>query len=488
MVRMQNDDLSQTQPNQIDDDSSNNASDLGLTHPVNTSETIGRSDLGQTVPLATDLDDEPDAGFEATIHPSDSQTSENLDSHADAPFNNGKPPGAPPTTEAPDSPVKNPFPIKWLVVIGLLGLLLIAAGSTFAGYQSGISGRKSAEATQVSAIADEQYELGMLDMEAKRYDLARQRFEYVIQVNPNYPGVTEQLALVLLEINTTATPTQKPTPTITATPDMRGVEELFVQAQIDLANMDWTNAINTLLSLRKADPNYQPVWVDDMLYVAYRNRGKDKILKDGDLEGGIYDLTQAEQIGPLDVDAKGYLTWSRLYITGASFWEIDWGQAVYYFAQVAPALPNLRDGSGWTATERYRIALIGYGDFLADNKDWCGARIQYELSLSLGTDELVQEKYVFIITKCPDEGESSEQPTQPSEPTPTLPTVENPTPTVPPVVEPTATTAPPLEPTATTAPPPEPTATPIPNPTDTPVPEPTATEQSGQQPSPTPGT
>jgi len=130
MVRMQNDDLSQTQPNQIDDDSSNNASDLGLTHPVNTSETIGRSDLGQTVPLATDLDDEPDAGFEATIHPSDSQTSENLDSHADAPFNNGKPPGAPPTTEAPDSPVKNPFPIKWLVVIGLLGLLLIAAGST----------------------------------------------------------------------------------------------------------------------------------------------------------------------------------------------------------------------------------------------------------------------------------------------------------------------------------------------------------------------
>jgi hypothetical protein len=328
----------------------------------------------------------------------------------------------------------------------------------------------------------------MLDMEAKRYDLARQRFEYVIQVNPNYPGVTEQLALVLLEINTTATPTQKPTPTITATPDMRGVEELFVQAQIDLANMDWTNAINTLLSLRKADPNYQPVWVDDMLYVAYRNRGKDKILKDGDLEGGIYDLTQAEQIGPLDVDAKGYLTWSRLYITGASFWEIDWGQAVYYFAQVAPALPNLRDGSGWTATERYRIALIGYGDFLADNKDWCGARIQYELSLSLGTDELVQEKYVFIITKCPDEGESSEQPTQPSEPTPTLPTVENPTPTVPPVVEPTATTAPPLEPTATTAPPPEPTDTPIPDPTDTPVPEPTATEQSGQQPSPTPGT
>lgn len=475
---MQNDDLSQTQPIQIDDDSSNDAADLGLTRPVDSSETIERSDLGQTVPLATDQVDEPASAYGATIHPSDSQSLENLNSNADAPFNTDTPPGGPPTAVDPDSSSRNAFPIKWLIVIGVLAVLLIAAGSTFAGYQSGISDRKSAEATQVSAIADEQYALGMLDMEAKRYDLARQRFEYVIQINPNYPGVTEQLALVLLEINTTATPTQKPTPTITPTPDMRGVEELFVQAQADLANQDWTNAVNTLLSLRKADPNYQPVWVDDMLYVAYRNRGKDKILKDGDLEGGIYDLTQAEQIGPLDADAKGYLTWSRLYITGASFWEIDWGQAVYYFAQVAPALPNLRDGSGWTATERYRIALIGYGDFLADNKDWCAARIQYETSLSLGTDELVQEKYVLIMSKCPDEGESSEQPTQPSEPTPTSPpTVENPTPTAPPVVEPTATTAPP---TATTVPPAEPTATP--------VPEPTATEQPGQQPSPTAGT
>ncbi len=471
MVRMQNDDLSQTQPNQIDGNSSNDAADLGLTCPVDTSETIGRSDLGQTVPLATDMDDEPDSGFEATIHPGDNQPLENLDSNADAPFNTGTPPGSPPIDVDPDFSAKKTFPIKWLAVIGVLGVLLIAASSTFAGYQSGISDRKSAEATQVSAVADEQYALGMLDMEAKHYDLARQRFEYVIQINPNYPGVTEQLALVLLEINTTATPTQKPTPTITATPDMRGVEDLFVQAQTDLANQDWTNAVNTLLSLRKADPNYQPVWIDDMLYVAYRNRGKDKILKDGNLEGGIYDLTQAEQIGPLDADAKGYLTWSRLYITGASFWEIDWGQAVYFFAQVAPALPNLRDGSGWTATERYRIALIGYGDFLADNEDWCAARIQYETSLSLGTDELVQEKYVFIVTKCSDEGESSEQPPQQSEPTPTTPpTVENPTPTVPPVVEPTATTAPPAEPTAT------------------PVPEPTATEQPGQQPSPTPGT
>lgn len=477
---MQNDDLSQTQPTQIDDSSSNDETDLGLTRPVDTSETIERPDFGQTVPLATNLEDEPDSGFDATIHPSDNIHPGELPGHTEALVNTGPPPGEPPPVAIPVSPAKKTFPIKWLVVIGVIGLLLIGAGSAFAGYQSGISDRKSAEATQISAIADEQYALGMLDIEAKRYDLARQRFEYVIQINPNYPGVTEQLALVLLEINTTATPTQKPTPTITATPDMRGVEELFGQAQIDLANQDWTNAINTLLSLRKADPNYQPVWVDDMLYVAYRNRGKDKILKDGDLEGGIYDLTQSEQIGPLDADAKGYLTWSRLYITGASFWEIDWGQAVYYFAQVAPALPNLRDGSGWTATERYRIALIGYGDFLADNKEWCKARIQYETSLSMGTDALVQEKYVFILTKCPDEGESNEQPPQESEPTPTSLPAENPTPTSPPVENPTPTVPPVVAPTATTAPPPDPTTTP--------VPEPTATEPPGQQLSPTPGT
>ncbi|MBE9475479.1 MAG: hypothetical protein IMY85_11370, partial [Chloroflexi bacterium] len=107
--------------------------------------------------------------------------------------------------------------LSWplLITISLAALLLIAATSAFGGYLSGINERTNYEITQVAQQVSEQYQLGLEDLEAKRYEMARQRFEYVIRLDPNYPGVTEQLALVLLEINTTATPTQVPTPTLT---------------------------------------------------------------------------------------------------------------------------------------------------------------------------------------------------------------------------------------------------------------------------------
>jgi hypothetical protein len=257
----------------------------------------------------------------------------------------------------------------------------------------------------------------------------------VIENNPSYPGATEKLAEVLVSMVSTATPTLVPTPTVTPTPDLRGVDEKYSQAQQNIANAEWTPAIDTLLSLRKADPNFEPVWVDDMLYLAYRNRGADKILKDGDLEGGIYDLTQAEQIGPLDADSRSYLTWARLYITGASFWEIDWAQTVFYFAQIAPALPNLRDGSGWTATERLRLGLAGYGDFLAENGDFCAAVEQFDLALEMGEDPEIMQARDGAADECDggggdeddvDEGDSSDEgssetPPEATEPPPTEP-------------------------------------------------------------------
>lgn len=379
----------------------------------------------------------------------------------------------PPAPQEPGPPISGSPVVsgglspRMVTLLGVLLIIVMAAASGFAGYTNGINQRKQAQAGQVTTIAQEQFDLAVQDIDAKRYDLARQRLEYVVELDPSYPGVTDRLAEVLTAINTKATSTPRPVPTLTPTPDTRGVDEKFVQAQQDIANQNWTTAIDTLLSLRKADPNYQAVQVDGLLYIAFRNRGVQKILNQGDLEGGIYDLAVAERIGPLDADSNGYLNWARLYITGASFWELDWGQAVYYFAQVAPALPNLRDGSGWTATERYRLALVGYGDFLAENGDWCAAYEQFELALSFGTDPQVEEALNQALEKCSGEddeegdGEGGEDTPPPAE-TP-VPQETTPAPTQAPAPEePTPTDQPtPEEPTPTGEPPPEePTATP----------------------------
>ncbi len=314
-------------------------------------------------------------------------------------------------------------PLRMVILLGIAGLILAAGLSAFGGYRSGINARTHAQATQVAGTLQQQFDLAVQEINEKNYERARQRLEYIIQIDPAFPGVTEKLAEVIMQLNTTATPTLEPTPEMTPTPDMRGAEELYKEAQNYLYNSDWTKAIDTALSLRKNNIGFQPVLVDDILYTALLNRGKDKILKHQDLEGGIYDLTLAERFGPLDAESKSYLTFSRLYITGASFWELDWGQVVYYFAQVAPSLPNLTDNSGYSANERYRLALINYGEQLANKKEWCQAADQYSIAISLGSATAeVTDSYNNVMQKCG----GPAKPTQSSDETTTNTTTEEP--------------------------------------------------------------
>ncbi|MBN2149364.1 MAG: tetratricopeptide repeat protein [Anaerolineales bacterium] len=336
--------------------------------------------------------------------------------------------------------------LGWILwaALGLFLLALIAVGSGFGGYRSAIDERTTYAATRIAGDAKVQYDLAILDMQAGNYELARQRFEYVIQLDPNYPGAADNLAAVLLELRTTATPTLAPTPTLTPTPDLRGRDDLYLQAQQLLAGNDWTTAIDTLLTLRKKYPDFQAVEVDGMLYVALRNRGVDKIVS-SDLEGGTYDLTLAERFGPLDAEAKNWRDWAEMYIRGASYWSVDWAQAVYHFSQLASTVPNLSDASGWTASNRYLDALLGYGDWLSGRGEWCTAAEQYALYLSLLANPQVEPTAVHADEQCASGGDSGGggeggddgQPTQ--EATPTPPGQE---PALPPTLEPTNTPQP----------------------------------------------
>lgn len=287
-----------------------------------------------------------------------------------------------------------------LAVLGLLGLVLVAGLSALGGYFSGIDLRMNAEGTQVGQAAQQQYELALQDIEAGEYALARQRLEYVLRIDPNYPGAVDKLADVLLELNTTATPTLAPTPTVSPTPDMRGVEELFTQAQQAVINGEWQAAVDALNSLRSADPEFHAVEVDGLYFIAFRNLGSDKILKEANLEEGIYQLSLAERFGLLDAEAKALFNWSSLYIKGASFWELDWGQATFYFSQVAPYAPNLRDGSGLTAMQRYQTAIVKYIQQLFNDKNWCEAKAQLEIALTMMQDPELQNALVTATERC----------------------------------------------------------------------------------------
>jgi tetratricopeptide (TPR) repeat protein len=290
---------------------------------------------------------------------------------------------------------------SWILmsVIGILTLLVIAVMSAAGGMEAGRHDFQIAQATQRSAQVQEQYVLALEDLAAGRDENARQRFEWIIQVDPSFPGVPEQLADIMIRLSITATPTPAPTPTLTPTLDTRTRDELFQSARQLMASGNWSEAIDTLLKLRKEDPTFQPIEVDGWLYISLRYRGLDKI-KNADLEGGTYDLALAERFGPLDAEATNYRTWAELYVTGSSFWDVDWAQAVNYFSQLKLVAPYLMDGSGWTSLERYRLALTKYGDWLAMQGLWCEAEEQYQLALAERDDPSVQPTAVYAAEQC----------------------------------------------------------------------------------------
>lgn len=434
------------------------ASGAGQTETGARSESRGAAGAGETRPVPVDSEKEAPSGEpvdegDGSTRPvpagagSQAQGARKIEM-ANSPQQ--KPETGPDQAAAPQGNPRR----RWSLIVGLglLALLLIGAGSAYAGYQSGIDLRTGAEATQRVAVVQEQYEIGLQDMAEGNYDRARQRFEYVIRIDPNYPGVTEKLAEVLLEINTTATPTVIPTPTLTPTPDTRGEQELYDQGQQHVANGEWDQAVETLLTLRKRNPDFHAVDIDGMLFLAFRNRGIDKVTKQADLEGGLYDLALAEQFGPLDSEAQGVRSWTSMYITGASFWEINWAEAVNYFSQVEPQMPFLTDGSGMSARERYWRALVGYGDQLVAAEEYCDAQEYYQLALEKGAGEDVQESLQRAEKNC--RGVSDERDDDDDDGDSGDPGGEEPEPTQEITEEPPVVTEPPPPPAETTEPPP----------------------------------
>lgn len=309
----------------------------------------------------------------------------------------------------PTPAIKSPHKTSTLrIVLGAMAAMLVILLSlflgAFAGQQSAFQAIESQEAQQLQLSLSEQYEMGLADYQAGRYRVALQRFEYILEKDPTYPGITEQIASVITVLSVTATPTASPIPsptiTMTPTPDLRPIQQRLEQAIEAVITGRLSEAIETLISLRNDDAVFQVTRIDRLLYVALKQRGVQKIFDESNLEGGIYDLALAENFGPLDAEALSARNVARIYLIGSSFWEAYPEQAVYYFAQVASAAPYLRDGSGWTAMERYRGALIQYGDQLGREGEWCQALEQYQLAASIRVDGALQTAYDTAYQSC----------------------------------------------------------------------------------------
>lgn len=311
-----------------------------------------------------------------------------------------------------------------VILVGILATLLLGAIGAGFGYRQGIQDRINLQQDQILKEAAMQFQYGIQQFDNGNFQLARTHFEYVLQNYPEFPGITERYTETMVRLAQVSAPTSQPqaTPTFTN----MNAEALFNQALQQVQTLQWAGAINTLDALRNEDTNYRTLEVDGLYFITLRYRAVEMIVNEGNLEEGLYFMSLLSKYAPLDRDAVNYSNWARLYLTGASYWEVDWEQVVNFFSQLAGAFPYMHDGNGWTANDRYIRGSEYYADQLADAGEHCKSLQYYQTVLNYSANEPVQDKYNQAYRKC-------HPPTKTPEPVVTespavIPTEETPTP------------------------------------------------------------
>ena len=301
-----------------------------------------------------------------------------------------------PSNTQPVKPVKKAS--RWRSILtGLLGVIILLGLAGWGGYENAMVIRTQAKTQLVNSQLLDQFKLALVDEQFKRYDEAQQRLQFILQNDPTFPGAQTEMTKLLIVMSK---PTATETPTLTPTPDIRGEQAMFATAQQLIATGDWPNAITELDQLRKKSPTFNTSQVDGMYYYALRNYGVDLIQKQGNLEGGIYELTLAGGFAPLDHDASALQAGARLYIDAASFFGLDWATAANELQQVYTAYPSMWDGT-MTAAQRYQIAAERYGDQLFAQNKFCDAVKQYQGAQGIGTlDQTAAKNFKQAFTAC----------------------------------------------------------------------------------------
>lgn len=273
------------------------------------------------------------------------------------------------------------------------GIILCVVGATlavaaFGGY---IAGKNEAgvrgTATTVVEV-DTQFGLGMQDLQNGNYELAAQRFRYVLSIFPQYPGALEALAQAEAQLGLSGTPQA------TLAPASGNPDEMFVEAQRLFDTQDWVNAIQRLQQLQRLDPAYRTDEVNAMLYESLVTLGLQYVRGDR-MEEGLILLDQAARIKPLDDQAAGEKHLAELYLTGKRYAGLNWAVAINNFQAIYDTAPNYRD-----VKARLLEAYLRRAEELTALGGHCDAAMLYQLAQEIKNDATIVPTLDVVSTQC----------------------------------------------------------------------------------------
>jgi tetratricopeptide (TPR) repeat protein len=277
------------------------------------------------------------------------------------------------------------------MMAGIIGCALIAALAV-AGIGGMIAGQNelNARATQTTTVQiDVQFGQARADLEAGHYGLAAERFRWVLEKSPGYPGAAEGLAQAESVLSQTSTPLATLSPSTNQNPD-----ELLAEAEGYYKASEWANAIARFQELQVIAPTHREAEVKEMLHRALVTLGLQYVRGDR-LQEGLTLLDQAKAIRPLDDQAEGERRLATFYVTGRTYFGLNWSITIQNFQAIYDVAPDYRD-----VKDQLWQAYVSSGDQLVALGGHCDAAMQYEEALDLRKKDEIQPKLDAAEEAC----------------------------------------------------------------------------------------
>jgi tetratricopeptide (TPR) repeat protein len=290
---------------------------------------------------------------------------------------------------------------RWLAIASLLIILALAGllAAAIAGFGRGLADRQATTEAEISR----RLSAGIEQMQAGNLPQAAAEFQRVLQLDP----ANSEAQTHLLSLQTAATP--EPTPSVaplllvppegtTPLPTLPAVvlptDDLFQQAQTALAAKDWQQAIALLNQLTALDPAYQPEAVRSVRFDAYAQQGR-AFIGEERFEEALRSLDQALVIRPGDEETKTMRELIALYVDALGRWRLDWPGVIRNLQAIEAREPGFLD-----VNRRLWAAYEAWGDSLVRDSQWCDAVERFDMALTMGASEMLEEKRDQAEASC----------------------------------------------------------------------------------------
>ena len=272
------------------------------------------------------------------------------------------------------------------MALGCLGLI-VCAGLFYGGLGLLAVRQGLQERTVITQDeSNEHYEKGLEYMADDELDLAIAEFELSLNINPTNSEVREALR------DAQELALSQPTPT--SETRSAAAADLLDQAQEELDDENWEEAITILTDIQDLDAEYETDEISDLIFEASYNLGLQHV-ENEEIEEAQLAFERALVERPNDPEAVVEQTKALLYLEGLLVEPVDPGQAVDLFSQIYD-----EDQAYVDVKERYRESLEQYGDALFEDRDWCQAEVQYLDAQEIEPSRLLETKIDNVTERC----------------------------------------------------------------------------------------